>query len=122
MGTMMGRFLVNRDNSIIRDVGDARVVFDEAYVAPLFVAHLEHGDGILVDSEIPSCNMNRCGSQRIGKAQIVIKKSGERVWLPPESVKGSHYRNQKRRAVAKERERVRRHAREAKVSAVVGVA
>lgn len=70
----------------------------------------------------------------MANAQVVIRKSGEKVWLPPKpavfedpSYKFSykvnrHYRNQKRRAVAKDRERIRRRAREAKASAVVSVA
>lgn len=118
---------VDRDSSVFQDFGNSRVIYDADYVVPLFIAHLED------DNEALSCNMSRGGLQRTGKAQVGIRKSGERVWLPPRPVgfddpmykfsyKKNHYRNQKRRTVAKDRERNRRCAREAKASAAVSMA
>lgn len=124
----MGRRPVGRDSGAVQDFGAARVIFDEDYIAPLFVAHLEDDDATLGDSEVLSWNRNRGGLQRVGKQQVLIGRSGERVWLPPKpesfeplykNPHKHHYRYQKRRAVAKDRERIRHFARKAKEFALV---
>lgn len=90
---MLGRFGVTRDDGIIREVGQARVVFKESYVAPLFIAKGSGKQEAKVYASTPIQfsglgNVNsKDQSDRSGSRQVVIKESGEHVWMPPEAVR-----------------------------------
>jgi len=125
---MVGRLRVGRDDRIIREVGGARIIFNESYVAPLFVAkgagrrrvYIQSKNGAsvgVVRLNGPGGNQNTAGSTRAGAGQVVIKESGERVWLPPEAINSWNPRRVKRMYEGRRQDRERRRARAAKAEA-----
>merc|ERR1711972_76905 len=62
----------------------------------------------------PGGNKNKAGSNREGTRQVLIKNTGEAVWVPPEAYDARCAKVLKRRMVAKERDIQRSSARQAK--------
>eukprot|EP00405_Crypthecodinium_cohnii_P026256 CAMPEP_0206490836 /NCGR_PEP_ID=MMETSP0324_2-20121206/44441_1 /ASSEMBLY_ACC=CAM_ASM_000836 /TAXON_ID=2866 /ORGANISM="Crypthecodinium cohnii, Strain Seligo" /LENGTH=770 /DNA_ID=CAMNT_0053971519 /DNA_START=217 /DNA_END=2526 /DNA_ORIENTATION=+ len=85
--TIMGRFKVRRNDRFIREVGDARIIFREDHVAPLFIAegagNVKH-PGPNPNAKTIEVNWNKSGLEtRGGKRQEVVMESGERIWVVP---------------------------------------
>lgn len=81
----MGRFKVHRETSQVRHVGSAMVVFDKAFVAPLFLAHCSG------DSE------SSINNARAGKRQTLVPELGDSFWDPPVPSTCKYGRSVKRR-------------------------
>jgi len=133
-----------RVNAVLRVAGAARIFFDDSYVAPIFVAQQRTGtravpfpgalapvptrdsfsDWPRFQPDASFCfiplalegNTNKAGQVWVGRQRILIKESGERVWLPPEPSRGWNEIHVKRRVVAKERDQKRAVQRTAKAS------
>jgi len=119
---------VHSDTGAIRHVGDARVIFDEERVMPLFVAKGgAHRDGVVgatvtnyqqvVSGPLfgaAADRVNKAPVQRAGADQVVVIDSGETLWRPPEESRGWNEIRVKRRVVAKERYLQRVQQRKAK--------
>jgi len=103
----MGFHTVYRDDTIIREVGSARVIFKEEFVAPLFVAE---GAGrrlpvpaVLDPNKTIPENPNKTGHEtRGGKQQELIQENGERIWMPPTAERDWNARRVKRMLKDKE--------------------
>lgn len=128
---MLGNFQLHKDGVNVRHVGNAMVVFDEARVAPLFLAtgiigwwtgsSLWGSNSVssnLWPSGIP-INPNRQGrSHWVGRRRTFIKETEEVVWLPPEPT-GSRHDVRIKRCVENKRKKVRRQSeRDTKFEAV----
>jgi len=119
-----GQWCVTRDDGVIKDVGDARVIFDEDSVAPLFIArgagklcqHAKDAQDAAIWKEIlaplrgPGGNTQK-RRERGGAAQIYIQETGHRVFVPPTPERCPACMRLKRRYVAKARCRSRAYAR-----------
>eukprot|EP00746_Dinoflagellata_sp_MGD_P001698 gnl/MRDRNA2_/MRDRNA2_103225_c0_seq1.p1 gnl/MRDRNA2_/MRDRNA2_103225_c0~~gnl/MRDRNA2_/MRDRNA2_103225_c0_seq1.p1 ORF type:complete len:626 (+),score=126.20 gnl/MRDRNA2_/MRDRNA2_103225_c0_seq1:79-1956(+) len=126
---MLGNFRLHKDTGSVRHVGNAMVVFDEARVAPLFLAQGVSGCGrgiawpnmnvtnhvknllTLWPSGIP-VNPNRSqhpwkANLKVGRQRTLIKETLEVVWLPPEPTGDRDDVRAKRRVEGK-RKKVRR--------------
>lgn len=83
----MGRFYVHRETAQVRHVGSAMVVFDKAYVAPLFLAHCS-----------PDRNTNSpVNDMRAGKRQTLVPELEDTFWDPPVPATCKYGRSVKRR-------------------------
>jgi hypothetical protein len=121
---MLGNFLLHKDTGYVRHVGNAMVVFDEARVAPLFLAENVAGCGRpfawlsmnrspqvlqLWPMGVPT-NLNHGGHpQRVGRRRTLIKETQEVVWLPPEPT-GDRHDVRTKRCVESKRKNIRRHS------------
>lgn len=130
---MLGNFQLHKDTGAVRHVGNAMVVFDEARVAPLFLASgvpcnaaatwgRFAGGGFrslavvqLWPSGIPKNSNRSSGSERCGRRQTFLQEIQEIVWLPPQAVKDRWQIRVKRRFESKRKDLRRRKDREEKL-------
>lgn len=120
----------NRENSVLRVAGAARIFFDDSYVAPLFVAQQHTATNAVPYpgkwAPVPTrdraagtpleSNTNKAGQVWVGRQRVFIKESGQRVWLPPQPTRGWNEVHVKRRVVARERDQKRAVERTTKAS------
>lgn len=127
--SMLGNFRLHKDTGPVRHVGSAMVVFDEARVAPLFLASgvtypswtsrvPTFGRGCKVlnlwPSGIPDNVNHRGRSAWVGRRQTLIPETQEVVWLPPEAVRDPDQIRTKRSFECKRKHLRRRKDREEK--------
>lgn len=122
----LGRQLLHAETEQLRHVGSAMVVFHEAHVAPLYVAHMNgaagtsaggswQGNGVVLPPE-PQPNRNRDGQVRFAaRGQVVDPRSGECCWLAPQEHRCPHGIKVKRVYERRKREDERRTMREHKL-------
>lgn len=121
---MMGRLPLHKESTFVRHVGSAMVVFDEARVAPLFLASgigirpvagmRPFPNGSIVSMWWPSAgNPNHVGRPKwVGRRQTWVvqvgqEQEGEIVWLPPQREDAKAYMNKKRRFERKRWKQIR---------------
>jgi hypothetical protein len=96
---MIGRFHVHRDSSTVRHVGNAIVVFDRRFVAPMFIVR-----------HTSEKNQNQViNPNRDGRRQTLVPEFGETFWDPPVPEECSHAKKVKRR-FERRRQHVQRRA------------
>jgi len=99
---------LTRETDNIRQVGAARVIFNENVVAPLFVAQPKGY------KDFTTCQ------ERGGKHQTYIAETGDTLWRPPTREDYRDDMRVKRRVMAKERQAIRACQRDAKSEANCG--
>lgn len=126
---MLGNLPVHKESKVVRHVGAAMVVFDEARVTPLFVAKCadtpatrslrspDYSRSLLWPSAADTNVLHRGvllgGGVRTGTHQARVGK--ERLWLPPEKLDNRLATHLRRRREAKHSDVDRRARRDAKV-------
>jgi len=128
---MLGNFRLHKDTGAVRHVGNALVVFDEARVAPLFLASGVAYSSLAPVTRWPGSNSSvvqlwpggipenanhGARSERVGTRQILIQETQVLVWLPPEAVTCKEQIRTKRRFERKRKDLRRRKDREEKVA------